>query len=108
LRGRELFRKCVVCHTVVPGGANRAGPRLWGVFGRRAGSVADFNYSAALRDSDIVWTEETIGRLFEIGPERLTPGSKMPLQRMADPRDRAELLGYLKQVTGGAVRQGTD
>lgn len=101
-QGRRLYRTCHACHTVQAGGANRAGPPLHGVFGRRAGSVAGFNYSPALRDSELVWTEETIGKLFEIGPDKLTPGTKMPLQRMPDPSDRAALIAYLKEITSGA------
>jgi cytochrome c len=55
-----------------------------------------------LQDSDLVWSAETIDRLFDVGPEVLVPGSKMPLQRMPDPKDRARLIAYLKQVTGAA------
>jgi cytochrome c len=99
-RGAELFRKCVACHTVTPDGGHRAGPTLHDLFGRVAGSQPDYSYSPALRESDLVWTAETVDRLFEIGPENLVPGSKMPLQRMPDPEDRARLIDYLKQVTG--------
>ena len=98
-RGAELFRACAACHTVTPDGGNRAGPTLHGLFGRRAGSVPGYPYSEALRDSDIVWTEETVGRLFELGPHEFTPDSKMPLQRMPDDEDRAALIAYLKRVT---------
>jgi cytochrome c len=98
-RGAELFRKCVACHTVTPDGGHRAGPTLHRLFGRVAGSQPGYPYSPALQDSDLVWTADTVGRLFEIGPENLVPGSKMPLQRMPDPEDRARLIAYLKQVT---------
>jgi cytochrome c len=98
-RGAELFRKCVACHTVTPDGGHRAGPTLHGLFGRVAGTRPDYPYSPALRESDLVWTAETIDRLFDVGPETLVPGSKMPLQRMPDPADRARLIAYLKQVT---------
>ncbi len=70
-----------------------------GLFDRTAGTMADFPYSRALRESRLVWTEQTVDRLFEIGPERLTPGSKMPLQRMPNAEDRSELIQFLKQVT---------
>ena len=53
-------------------------------------------------ESDLVWSAKTIDRLFDVGPEVLVPGSKMPLQRMPDPEDRARLIAYLKQVTGAA------
>jgi cytochrome c len=98
-RGAELFRKCEACHTVTSDGGHRAGPSLHGVFGRVAGSRRDYPYSPALRQSDLIWSAKTIDRLFEIGPENLVPGSKMPLQRMPDPADRAELIAYLRQVT---------
>jgi cytochrome c len=98
-RGAALFRKCVACHTVTPGGAHKAGPSLHGLFGRVAGSQPDYPYSPALRQSDLVWTAQTIDRLFAIGPDKLVPGSKMPLQRMPDAKERALLIDYLKQVT---------
>jgi cytochrome c len=98
-RGAELFRKCVACHTVTPDGGHRAGPTLHRLFGRRAGSDPDYPYSAALQHSDLIWTEETVARLFEVGPDVLVPGSKMPLQRMPSAEDRAALVTYLKRIT---------
>jgi cytochrome c len=98
-RGARLFRKCRACHTIDPDGANKAGPTLYGVFGRPAGIVEGYPYSDALIGTGIVWTEETIDRLFAEGPDIFTPGSKMPLQRMSDPQDRAELNVYLKRIT---------
>jgi cytochrome c len=98
-RGAELFRACVACHTVTPDGGHRAGPTLHGLFGRRAGTQPGYPYSEALRDSPVVWSEATVGRLFEIGPDEFVPGSKMPLQRMPDDDDRAELVDYLEEVT---------
>lgn len=99
-RGPELFAKCAACHTLTGDGGNRAGPPLAGLFGRRAGAVAGYHYSEALRDSGIVWTEETVARLFDLGPDRFVPGSKMPLQRLPDPRDRGDLIDYLKRMSG--------
>jgi cytochrome c len=98
-RGAELFRKCVACHTVTADGGHRAGPTLHRLFGRTAGSRADYPYSAALEGSDLVWTEQTVARLFEVGPDVMVPGSKMPLQRLPDARDRADLVAYLKRIT---------
>ncbi len=101
-RGAELFRKCAACHTVTPDDAHKAGPTLHGLFGRVAGELPDYPYSPALRQSDLIWTAETIDRLFQVGPETLVPGSKMPLQRMPDAKDRARLIAYLKRVTATA------
>jgi cytochrome c len=98
-RGAELFRKCVACHTVTPDGGHRAGPTLYRLFGRPAGGHPDYPYSAALEHSDLIWTEETVARLFEVGPEVMVPGSKMPLQRMPSAADRAALVAYLKRIT---------
>ena len=98
-RGAKLFRACAACHTVTADGGNRAGPTLYRLFGRPAGSVPGYPYSETLAKSGIVWSEETVDRLFALGPETFTPGSKMPLQRMADPADRAALIAYLKRVT---------
>jgi cytochrome c len=102
-RGPALFRKCAACHSVTANGGNRAGPTLYGVFGRRAGTVAGYNYSKALRGSDLTWNEETIDRLFDLGPHEFTPGSKMPLQRMPSAQDREDLITYLKTITAAGA-----
>jgi cytochrome c len=98
-QGAQIFRKCAVCHSSNPDSGGRAGPTLYRIFGRRAGSVADYPYSRALRDSDLVWTEATLDDLFEHGPDQMTPGSKMPLQRIPNAHERAELLSYLRRIT---------
>lgn len=96
---RQFLRKCSICHTLGTDGGRRAGPSLQGIFGRRAGSLAGYTYSQALSDSDIVWTEDTIDQLFDLGPDHVTPGSKMPMQQIAAPGDRADLIAFLKRET---------
>ena len=99
-QGEQQFaRKCSVCHTLTPDGANRAGPSLHGVFGRRIATLPGYPFSEPLRQMDLVWTEETVAKLFEFGPDVVTPGSKMPLQRMTDKSQRDALIAYLKIVT---------
>ncbi|MCK6451235.1 MAG: cytochrome c family protein [Alphaproteobacteria bacterium] len=98
-RGETLFKRCVACHSFEPNGRNKAGPRLHGLFGRKAGTVSDYKYSPALKDSALVWTPDTVDALFAKGPEEVVPGSKMPLQVMSNPKDRADLIAFLRKVT---------
>ena len=95
----QFARKCSVCHTLTPDDANRAGPTLHGVFGRPVASLPDYPYSDAMRSLDILWTEETVGALFEHGPDEYTPGSKMPMQRITDRAERDALIAYLRATT---------
>lgn len=97
--GAQVFRACVACHTLSPDEGNRAGPTLHGVFGRRIASLPGYNYSEALKHLDIVWTPETVAKLFEVGPARYTPGTKMPEQRISSPDDRAALVRFLERAT---------
>lgn len=96
---RQFARKCSVCHTLTPADGNRAGPTLHGLFGRRAGSLPGYPYSKALREAGFIWTEETVSDLFARGPDLVTPGSKMPLQRLTDQEERRALVAYLKRAT---------
>ncbi|AWN47267.1 hypothetical protein DK419_13845 [Methylobacterium terrae] len=98
-RGAEVFRACEACHTLTPDGGNRAGPTLHGVFGRRIATVPGYPYSPAFRQLDITWTADTIARLFEIGPARFTPGTKMPEQTISASEDRAALVRFLEKAT---------
>jgi cytochrome c len=99
--GREgaPVRRKSVCHTLSPDEGNRAGPTLHKVFGRKIGTLPGYPYSDALRQLEIVWTPQTLGKLFELGPEIFTPGSKMPLQKMPDAAQRDALIAYLQLAT---------
>ena len=96
---RQFQRKCSICHALGPDGRRRAGPTLFGVFGRRAGGLAGYKYSRTLRNSDIVWSDRTIDALFDQGPDDYIPGSKMPMQRIVKPADRDDLIAFLKRAT---------
>jgi cytochrome c len=98
-RGAQVFRACEACHTVTPDGGNRAGPTLHGVFGRKIGTAAGYNYSAEFAKLPIVWNAETITRLFRDGPTVVTPGTKMPEQKVTDPEDLKALVDWLEKVT---------
>ena len=94
-RGEAIYQRCQGCHSI---DRNRVGPMHAGLFGRRAGSVDGFDYSRAMRESGIVWDEDTLDA-FLAAPRRLVPGSKMTYAGIASAADRADLIAYLKQAT---------
>ncbi len=98
-RGARVFRACVACHALRPEDGERAGPTLHGIMGRRIASVPGYAYSPALRGMDIVWTPETVSKLFEVGPNAYTPGTKMPEQTLTNAEDREALVQFLERVT---------
>ncbi len=98
-RGAVVFRACQACHTLSPDDGNRAGPTLHGIMGRKIGTARGYAYSDALPKLPIVWNRETIARLFEVGPNAYTPGTKMPEQTITDPADRAALVDWLARTT---------
>ena len=97
--GAEIFRACVACHTLSPDEGNKAGPTLYGIFGRRIATLPGYNFSPALKKLDIVWTPETVSKLFEVGPEHYTPGTKMPEQTIGSAEDRKALVEFLAKAT---------
>src|ERR1700730_819911 len=97
--GAELFRACVACHTLRADEGPRAGPTLAGVFGRRIATLPGYNFSAALKKLDTIWTPATVSKLFELGPMAYTPGTKMPEQRIGSAEDRAALVRFLERAT---------
>jgi cytochrome c len=96
--GARVFRACVACHTLKLDEPPRAGPTLAGIFGRRIATQPGYEFSPALKQLDIVWSPETVSKLFEIGPAAYTPGTKMPEQKVG-PEDRAALVKFLGKAT---------
>ena len=92
--GKAIYERCAACHSLAH---DRAGPRHCGLFGRRAGSVAGFEYSEAMKRSRIVWDERTLDR-FLAAPPRAIPGTSMGDAGIADARERADLIAYLRQA----------
>lgn len=103
-QGAEIFRACVACHTLSPDEGNKAGPTLYGIFGRRIATLPGYNFSPALKKLDIVWTPETVSKLFEIGPEHYTPGTKMPEQTIGSAEDRKALVEFLAKATTNNIK----
>jgi cytochrome c len=92
--GEKLFTVCKTCH-VAEKGVNRVGPSLWGVVGRKAGSIEGFKYSPANKNSGIVWTEDNLFT-YLAAPQKFMPGTYMAYAGMKPPQDRADLIAYLK------------
>jgi len=94
--GERVYRQCMACHTL---DKNAIGPKHRDVFGRKAGSVAGFDYSAALKSSSIVWEEATLDAWLT-NPQALVPGSKMFFS-VGSAQDRADVIAYLKDKARG-------
>ncbi len=91
-RGAQLYRGCEDCHSIEK---NEVGPKHQGVVGRAAGSVPDYNYSLALKNSNILWTEENLDKWLT-NPQAFVPGAKM-FYKVNRAQDRADLIAFLKE-----------
>ena len=98
-RGERLYVRCMACHALA---MDRVGPRHCGLIDRRAGSVAGFHYTAAMRKSGLVWDEKTLHRFLQ-HPLKVVPGSSMTYDGMPDAAERSDLIAYLKQVNNDAA-----
>jgi len=92
--GEAIYSRCLACHALA---YDRTGPRHCGLFGRAAGSVKGFAYSEAMKRSKIVWNERTLDR-FIADPLKTVPGTAMGYAGVKDPKERADLIAYLKRA----------
>lgn len=99
--GQSKFAICRSCHTLTPGGPNMTGPNLHGLFGRKAGSHPDFTYSEGLKNSGITWDAQTLDKWVD-QPRTVVPDTKMAFAGLKNPKDRIDLIGYLKVNAGDA------
>jgi cytochrome c len=93
-RGEQVYARCRACHALA---YDRVGPRHCGLIGRTAGGVPGFDYSAAMKNSHIVWNENTLDR-FLASPLKMVPGTTMTYDGVPDAKDRADLIAYLKSA----------
>jgi cytochrome c len=97
VRGESRFQECAACHRL-ESGVNEVGPTLHALFTRKAGELADFRYSPAMKRSGIVWTPETLDK-YIADPQGLIPANRMPYAGMTNAGDRADLVAYLLKAT---------
>lgn len=97
--GQKVARKCAACHTFDEGGANRVGPNLWGVVNKDVGSHEGYSYSSAMADLGGEWTYEKLDA-FLADPKGYVSGTKMSFAGIKDPEDRADLIAYLRSLSG--------
>lgn len=99
--GKRIFTKCEGCHQIGQGAEHRIGPHLNGIFGRRAASHEDFDYSESLErlgNSGLEWHADTLDIYLE-NPRTLASGTRMSFPGLKDPQDRADLLAYLRKFS---------
>ena len=94
--GKMIFKKCAACHSASKGGGNKIGPALWGVIGRKAGSISDYKYSKAMSGFGKNWDFEAINN-FLIKPKDYIKGNKMAFAGISKEKDRASVILYLNE-----------
>ena len=96
--GAKVFKKCAACHSINQGGANKIGPALWGVLGRKAGSFSDYKYSKALVAYGKPWSFEEMNG-FLTKPKNWIKGTKMSFAGLKNAKDRASVILYMNENT---------
>jgi cytochrome c len=102
--GEQSFKKCAACHAVGPDAANKLGPVLNGLDGRRAGSYPGYSYSAANKNSGIVWNEASF-KAYIKHPAARIPGTKMPFAGIPHDKEIAALWAYLRQFDSTGAKR---
>ena len=101
--GRQVYRKCQACHSLEPG-KNTLGPSLAEIAGKKAGEVPNFNYSPALKNSNIVWDVAALDA-YLLDPQKFVPGNRMPFPGLKTENERRDVIAYLVSTSAAAGRQ---
>ena len=96
--GEKVFKKCAACHSITKGGGNKIGPALWGVLGRKAGSVSDYKYSKAMIAHGKKWSFEEMNG-FLIKPKDWIKGTKMSFVGLKKESERAAVILFMNNNT---------
>jgi cytochrome c len=96
-KGKAVFEQCAACHSL-DGSGDYDGPTLKDVIGRKAGSLEDYRYSAAMKRSDMVWDASTLDK-YVADPQALIPGNRMAFAGIADKGERDDLIAFLTIAT---------
>jgi cytochrome c len=102
--GQRVFNQCRACHTLDQGGRNGVGPNLHGMFGRPAGAVQGFRYSADMQAKaagGLAWNDETL-RAYVTNPKTVVPAGSMAFAGIRNQRHVTDLIAYLREATGAA------
>jgi cytochrome c len=101
--GAKIFKKCSACHSIVEGGGNKIGPTLWGVLGRKAGSVSNYKYSKAMAAHGKNWSFEEMND-FLTKPKDWIKGTKMSFAGLKKAEDRAAVILYMNENTNSPLQ----
>jgi len=96
-KGKAVFQRCAICHNAVKGAGNGLGPNLFGIVGRKAGSVAAFPYSAAMKNAGFVWTPDKL-TAYVTHPSAVVPGNRMAFAGIGNPDQVKDLIAYLETL----------
>ena len=96
VKGKKVFKKCVACHSLQEG-KNKIGPSLYNLLGRKAGSVDGYKYSKAMKNSDVVWDEESLDK-FLTKPRKFIKRTKMSFWGIKKKSLRDDLISFFKQL----------
>jgi len=97
-RGAKLYKRCQTCHTLNEGGKHKVGPNMWAIYGATAGQKEGFAYSKVMKESGVIWTDETLSAYIE-NPRKYMPGNRMSYAGLRKAEDRAAVLAYIKAQT---------